>query len=371
MSIHIIARFRYLYSHYIVHIHYHSFFFLMIRRPPRSTLFPYTTLFRSPQARQLPARFLGGTAQSQSDGMDGRFAHVDAHPREGRVGERLQVDADPGERAEVVDALLGEGDRLRSEPIASPDSGGENDLIGGDALVPGNSDVSELEPVAGIHLEDDVRRALFRRHFDATPDLGSREPMLAQLLEQHVLRFLIEVLVEAIPRMDGERVVHVAQLVVRHGLRARELHLADDSAPAFVDLHQKGHPALVVAQLLHVLDLGLVEPLLVVPALDALDVDGEQVRIVVPRRLAEEAAGRRGCDVVEQLAARDAVVAFEADRGEDGTAFERLVRGRAGGEQQQDGERAGQDQLNVAWPHGRRRFPRLRTVAAATDAGAR
>src|SRR2546426_2867621 len=26
---------------------YYSFFFLMIRRPPRSTLFPYTTLFRS------------------------------------------------------------------------------------------------------------------------------------------------------------------------------------------------------------------------------------------------------------------------------------------------------------------------------------
>src|SRR6266511_5897966 len=27
-----------------------SFFFLMIRRPPRSTLFPYTTLFRSPRS---------------------------------------------------------------------------------------------------------------------------------------------------------------------------------------------------------------------------------------------------------------------------------------------------------------------------------
>src|SRR5438874_3250980 len=26
-----------------------SFFFLIIRRPPRSTLFPYTTLFRSPK----------------------------------------------------------------------------------------------------------------------------------------------------------------------------------------------------------------------------------------------------------------------------------------------------------------------------------
>src|SRR5258705_6115418 len=31
------------------------FFFLMIRRPPRSTLFPYTTLFRSPGLdRDLP-----------------------------------------------------------------------------------------------------------------------------------------------------------------------------------------------------------------------------------------------------------------------------------------------------------------------------
>src|SRR5256885_13112018 len=29
------------------------FFFLMIRRPPRSTLFPYTTLFRSPDTERL------------------------------------------------------------------------------------------------------------------------------------------------------------------------------------------------------------------------------------------------------------------------------------------------------------------------------
>src|ERR1035441_6545250 len=35
------------------------FFFLMIRRPPRSTLFPYTTLFRSIKKRQqlMPALF--------------------------------------------------------------------------------------------------------------------------------------------------------------------------------------------------------------------------------------------------------------------------------------------------------------------------
>src|SRR2546423_2685439 len=39
------------------------FFFLMIRRPPRSTLFPYTTLFRSIEALQpLLPELLGGSA---------------------------------------------------------------------------------------------------------------------------------------------------------------------------------------------------------------------------------------------------------------------------------------------------------------------
>src|SRR2546430_17220356 len=33
-----------------------GFFFLMIRRPPRSTLFPYTTLFRSARSRELIPR---------------------------------------------------------------------------------------------------------------------------------------------------------------------------------------------------------------------------------------------------------------------------------------------------------------------------
>src|SRR5437868_14391041 len=34
-------------SYFILNL-YFFFFFLLIRRPPRSTLFPYTTLFRSP-----------------------------------------------------------------------------------------------------------------------------------------------------------------------------------------------------------------------------------------------------------------------------------------------------------------------------------
>src|SRR2546422_2145438 len=33
-------------------LYFFLFFFLMIRRPPRSTLFPYTTLFRSPCSSQ-------------------------------------------------------------------------------------------------------------------------------------------------------------------------------------------------------------------------------------------------------------------------------------------------------------------------------
>src|SRR5438552_1559218 len=34
-------------SYFCVQLHLLFFFFLLIRRPPRSTLFPYTTLFRS------------------------------------------------------------------------------------------------------------------------------------------------------------------------------------------------------------------------------------------------------------------------------------------------------------------------------------
>src|SRR5438876_10781904 len=43
---------------------YFFFFFLMIRRPPRSTLFPYTTLFRSIgplPVSQTPARPVAGS----------------------------------------------------------------------------------------------------------------------------------------------------------------------------------------------------------------------------------------------------------------------------------------------------------------------
>src|SRR3989454_5640548 len=44
---------------------YLSFFFLMIRRPPRSTLFPYTTLFRSPRKRTISVSSTPGLNASE------------------------------------------------------------------------------------------------------------------------------------------------------------------------------------------------------------------------------------------------------------------------------------------------------------------
>src|SRR6266478_6850745 len=41
---------------YLLPLLFYFFFFLMIRRPPRSTLFPYTTLFRSPHRGAIPSR---------------------------------------------------------------------------------------------------------------------------------------------------------------------------------------------------------------------------------------------------------------------------------------------------------------------------
>src|SRR2546426_3653723 len=53
-----------------------SFFFLMIRRPPRSTLFPYTTLFRS--LAQDPGRPATGEGREVHRGLGVPRAHE--HP---------------------------------------------------------------------------------------------------------------------------------------------------------------------------------------------------------------------------------------------------------------------------------------------------
>src|SRR2546430_9211425 len=59
------------------------FFFLMIRRPPRSTLFPYTTLFRSSRGRRrwapesnLPARLVSVARRREMDPMSRSEEHT-------------------------------------------------------------------------------------------------------------------------------------------------------------------------------------------------------------------------------------------------------------------------------------------------------
>src|SRR2546426_11432023 len=78
------------------------FFFLMIRRPPRSTLFPYTTLFRSrgiwlEGSRRLA--WLEDYAASQSRGAD---LPVPAHLGEGIRFEHVSF-AYPGTDRLVLD----------------------------------------------------------------------------------------------------------------------------------------------------------------------------------------------------------------------------------------------------------------------------
>src|SRR2546421_13014232 len=64
------------------------FFFLMIRRPPRSTLFPYTTLFRSPELAHLleisgRRRHSDGNEMEFATGLEGRRTPMadPAHPQ--------------------------------------------------------------------------------------------------------------------------------------------------------------------------------------------------------------------------------------------------------------------------------------------------
>src|SRR5215475_14922279 len=60
-----------------------SFFFLMIRRPPRSTLFPYTTLFRSPAPRREYPRQQEHVATSGSGRSEEHTSELQS--RENRV----------------------------------------------------------------------------------------------------------------------------------------------------------------------------------------------------------------------------------------------------------------------------------------------
>src|SRR2546425_3785713 len=66
-------------------LHVSCFFFLMIRRPPRSTLFPYTTLFRSENG------VIGGDARWRQADLGGDDVVV-------LVGEQASLQDGAGQR---------------------------------------------------------------------------------------------------------------------------------------------------------------------------------------------------------------------------------------------------------------------------------
>src|SRR3712207_3705096 len=66
------------------------FFFLMIRRPPRSTLFPYTTLFRSEIAKQVGVGAVVFQELSNSRIKDYTFSWSRTLSFEGETGPYVQ-----------------------------------------------------------------------------------------------------------------------------------------------------------------------------------------------------------------------------------------------------------------------------------------
>src|SRR2546430_12872972 len=109
------------------------FFFLIIRRPPRSTLFPYTTLFRSVVAvarcgaarRRVDEVRLARSA-AEGEGRE-RLGAGDARPRAGLLDLRA-LGREVGPRAQ----------RLRNERVYALDNAERERRIGYDRDVIGN-----------------------------------------------------------------------------------------------------------------------------------------------------------------------------------------------------------------------------------------
>src|SRR2546422_11772356 len=100
----------------------------MIRRPPRSTLFPYTTLFRSPAAaapRLAPRKTATRQLAVKRLGSHPAGAH---HRSGGRIGGRVKASPQSGAAGEIGEPLphglaAGGGGRGPAPPF--PGRGGE------------------------------------------------------------------------------------------------------------------------------------------------------------------------------------------------------------------------------------------------------
>src|SRR5690349_25126411 len=94
-------------ANYIINL-LNVFFFLMIPRPPRSTLFPYTTLFRSGSDALRPAH-----DRPAGPRRDRSLGEISRHRRDGRSEEHT---SELQSRRDLVCRLLLEKKKKNEQP---------------------------------------------------------------------------------------------------------------------------------------------------------------------------------------------------------------------------------------------------------------
>src|SRR5256885_17198150 len=119
----------------------------MIRRPPRSTLFPYTTLFRSVSAQPAHAAFLGRDGEALGEPAADHQRH--AHRREARHRQGPRRAARPGPQA-----LGGIGATMREKIklLSSAGTGHFYVTTKNKRLHPDKLEVRKFDPVARKHV---------------------------------------------------------------------------------------------------------------------------------------------------------------------------------------------------------------------------
>src|SRR2546422_4531883 len=154
------------------------FFFLMIRRPPRSTLFPYTTLFRSPPNLERASEH-GGLHGECRIGGDAEVAPgpVDREGAKAHRGQPVLLPVDPRGLlvGDLVDAVVRrrEPGRVVFDRAGRGEGGCAGDGGGGgvdDTLHPPLAGSRRLEDVCST---DDVDQGAPRRVLAAERDRKS------------------------------------------------------------------------------------------------------------------------------------------------------------------------------------------------------
>src|SRR6266511_1389777 len=163
---------------------YFFFFFLMIRRPPRSTLFPYTTLFRSPGHPREPPRAVRGELGVAGCRLSRGRGSVDAR-RPGRRGRPGSHDGGRGHlRRRAVRRFWRCVGRRRAGRAPSPPGAREPAQRDAAEVMPVRRDVKTLL-VDSIH-EKELRRCAAEYLSGRLIDIGCGSKPYAKLLRPYV-----------------------------------------------------------------------------------------------------------------------------------------------------------------------------------------